>query len=364
MKTGILTFHTAVNYGAVFQAYALATTVRSMGHDVELIDYEPEPLRLVHNLRLRDCRTPKQLLKHLLSVRQHTKRRAHFEAFVKNRIGASPRVGQFRSTADLGDRYGAVIVGSDQVWNPEITDADLAYLFPSDGGSPRRVSYAASISSHGLPEHYLAAMAQHLPGFAALSVREESAVPVVESATGLTPSVVVDPVFFLDADAWRAVAEPVDAGAPFALLYLVSSNPAAEVLAAKAAAEQGLELRVVHKQYWRKVSKARNVLDASPGQFLGLLDRAEMLFTNSFHGMALGSIFNKEVTIVLNPNKARNARMQDLAAALASDGTRPLKIEDGIVRIAPGSAGKPVLEGPTRNSREFLQNALEAPSGL
>ena len=41
MKIGILTFHRAINYGAVLQCYALYTTLQSMGHDVEIIDYRP-----------------------------------------------------------------------------------------------------------------------------------------------------------------------------------------------------------------------------------------------------------------------------------------------------------------------------------
>ena len=41
MKIGILTFHRAHNYGAVLQAYALKTFLRSLGHNVKLIDYWP-----------------------------------------------------------------------------------------------------------------------------------------------------------------------------------------------------------------------------------------------------------------------------------------------------------------------------------
>jgi len=39
MKIGILTFHGADNYGAVLQAYALKETVKTLGNDVEIINY-------------------------------------------------------------------------------------------------------------------------------------------------------------------------------------------------------------------------------------------------------------------------------------------------------------------------------------
>ena len=39
MKVGILTLHRAINYGAVWQCWALKRMCEQLGHDVELIDY-------------------------------------------------------------------------------------------------------------------------------------------------------------------------------------------------------------------------------------------------------------------------------------------------------------------------------------
>ena len=39
MKIGILTFHNAINYGAVLQCYALKEFLSMRGHVVEVIDY-------------------------------------------------------------------------------------------------------------------------------------------------------------------------------------------------------------------------------------------------------------------------------------------------------------------------------------
>ena len=44
MKIGILTFHCAVNYGAVFQAYALQVVLMMDGYDVYVVDYCPDYL--------------------------------------------------------------------------------------------------------------------------------------------------------------------------------------------------------------------------------------------------------------------------------------------------------------------------------
>lgn len=40
MKIGILTFHLAHNYGAVLQCFALQETLRGIGHDVMVVNYQ------------------------------------------------------------------------------------------------------------------------------------------------------------------------------------------------------------------------------------------------------------------------------------------------------------------------------------
>lgn len=42
MKIGILTFHWAVNYGAILQAYALQEYLKLEGHDVCIVNYKPK----------------------------------------------------------------------------------------------------------------------------------------------------------------------------------------------------------------------------------------------------------------------------------------------------------------------------------
>ena len=39
MKIGIMTFHRAINYGAVLQTYALQKYLNDSGYDAEVIDY-------------------------------------------------------------------------------------------------------------------------------------------------------------------------------------------------------------------------------------------------------------------------------------------------------------------------------------
>ena len=40
MKIGIITYHSAHNYGAVLQAFALQEYLQKQGHDVQIINYK------------------------------------------------------------------------------------------------------------------------------------------------------------------------------------------------------------------------------------------------------------------------------------------------------------------------------------
>ena len=50
MKTGILTFSAADNYGAMLQCRCLYEVLRGLGHDVSVIDYRPEYLTAPYGL--------------------------------------------------------------------------------------------------------------------------------------------------------------------------------------------------------------------------------------------------------------------------------------------------------------------------
>ena len=69
-KIGILTFHKAINYGSVLQAWALQNTLKMNGYDSEIIDYEPKELRHLYETSLKDAKGFKRKLKRILSFKR------------------------------------------------------------------------------------------------------------------------------------------------------------------------------------------------------------------------------------------------------------------------------------------------------
>ena len=95
MKIGILTYHFAINYGAVLQCYALQQYLRSKGHYVEVINFVPKNYsrkRFWENNNLRH-QTIIGVKKMLLKLRYSLEMRRSFDDFVSHRLFLSEPVG-------------------------------------------------------------------------------------------------------------------------------------------------------------------------------------------------------------------------------------------------------------------------------
>lgn len=78
----------------------------------------------------------------------------------------------------IASNYDCLMVGSDQVWNPEISQGKcLAYFLDFGESDIRRISYASSFGISKWPEQYqslLPSINSSLHKFCSISVREET----------------------------------------------------------------------------------------------------------------------------------------------------------------------------------------------
>ena len=113
-KIGILTFHGVLNHGAVLQAYALNKFLNCNGADSEVINYSPWYFAWqVH-------RPAKGFSKSILKFKRILK----FRRFERNHLNISKV--KYRNLSSLSNlKYDALVCGSDQVWNKEITKGEI-----------------------------------------------------------------------------------------------------------------------------------------------------------------------------------------------------------------------------------------------
>ena len=147
MRVGVLTYYNAINYGAALQAYALVCHLNSItGIHAELINYcSPAIEQQYAWISLSKAVSIKAYILNNLTVIGRKKKKKHFKAFFdKLRIVGKKVI----TISDLTkEKYDLVIVGSDQVWNPDCSKGDSLFLLDKYGDTFKRISYAASVGS-------------------------------------------------------------------------------------------------------------------------------------------------------------------------------------------------------------------------
>lgn len=381
MKVGIFTFHFAKNYGAVLQAHALASTVRALGADCEIVDYRyPWMFRGEGSIRfrehyalhrLRDCKAVsvlKALRRWTLGwFRTRSEQDRLYEEFVQAHLPLSRRV---RDWELAGLPHDALVCGSDQIWNARITGRLAApYFLAFPTSKPcRRIAYAASAGSGRFRPADEPVAARWIAGLNAVGVRERM---LAETVRRLVPSsrpeIVLDPAFLPAEDHWIAMARRPAADLPerFLLLYIVEESAksawiyrAAQTLAAER------KLRIV--KIVRRCDDASGmpvdldiipVENCGPLEFLWLFSNASFVLAGSFHATVFSIVFCREFLCL--PHPTDRERTDSL---LANFGLGDRTLEPGVAAsgIPPVDwhAVRPVLEKKRKDSLSFLKTAL------
>ena len=81
-RIGILTFHSANNFGALLQAVSLQKTIiEHGGTECELINYEPEFIYKDYSISPFKSKHPKVIIKSILRIPDKIKRNSKFQSF-------------------------------------------------------------------------------------------------------------------------------------------------------------------------------------------------------------------------------------------------------------------------------------------
>ena len=314
MKICTITCQHAYNYGARLQTYALAHYLQQQGHEVEVIDYRPDYMRGDVQLLFWPGLSIKQWGKLFLQFAERLRaklRQPYFDNFSKAYIPLTKRIywtiDELRDDAPKADMY---IAGSDQIWNTEFRNGtDPGYYLDFGEKSVRRISYAASFATEDILPTAHDFVQANLARFDAISVREHSALTILESL-GYQGTEVLDPVFLFSKEEWETMADDTGQNERYVLVYDFMNSPEVRKEAEHIAKEQHLKIYSVGDKRMRYAD--RNFIYVSPLTFLGLIKHAAHIVSNSFHGTAFAKLFGIPYTVV-NREDGLNIRMRDLA---------------------------------------------------
>lgn len=298
IKIGILTFHCAHNYGAVLQCYALQEVLKSMGYNVEIINYRPKYLL---NQYKKFCfnrlisRNPIRMLKiwinEIMTINKRKKRYEAFQTFIETRLNLTLPV----EGKNIPSSFDVYIMGSDQIWNPQITKGfDSVYFgefkFPKNG--KKYIAYAASMEASSLNQESKTFYSRVLKNFDAISVRENTFAQLLQSLTNKKIETVLDPTLLTDSAIWDSIIKHPSIREPYVLVYQVRRDKNTKRIADNIAKQ--LHAKVIEITANLSCKLLRNTYQScSPEEFLGWIKYASCVITTSFHGTAFSIIYNK-----------------------------------------------------------------------
>lgn len=329
MKVGILTFHRAINYGAVLQCYALYRILLGMGHDVEIVDYRPDYIERFRKLFPRyDYRQESTIvgkIKTLIKFGTHffIKKEANrrFDKFLRDNFLFSSSI---VSKSSLIENYDAIVFGSDQIWSTKICDGvDPVFWGQTVVGKVRLIAYAASMEAiDSLNAESLALISMYAKSFYSISVRE-SQLQVALQKMNVTANLVCDPVILANRTVFDKIAED-SALNDFVLVYSVVAVNNIRTLAKKIASQLGCK-QVISVSAHRPVRSYRmKCISPSVNEFLGLVRSAKCVVTSSFHGTLLSIIFRKDFYSLRH---YKQNRIEDFLSRIGLD-SRLISVDD------------------------------------
>ena len=318
MKIKTITCHDVYNVGASLQAYALVTYLNSLGHNAEIIDYKPEYLNRHYPLwGGASSKYDKPVIRVLYSLAKlpgrlkakSSKRKREYDIFKEKYLPVTTH--RYVTNEELKNdppRADVFFAGSDQIWNTKFPNGkDPAFFldFVPDGAI--RASYAASFAVSDIENEWKNIIRKRLEKLDFIAVREKSGVKIIQDL-GIDRSVQVsDPVFLLSCSQWEKIAVKPDLEEPYILVYDFDGNSMMEQLARKIATEGNCRIySVLPCEY------ADRCFDQEgPLVFLGLIQNAQWILSNSFHATAFSIIFQKDFYVFMR-HEGINTRMQDL----------------------------------------------------
>lgn len=315
MIINTITCHDVYNAGASLQAYALCTYLRSCGHEVRIVDYKPEYLSRHYSLSwVNNPRFDKPLLREAFLLAKlpsrlrarKSERKKRFDAFRDTNLPLTKRYDSFEELQADPPKADVYVAGSDQIWNPLFQNGkDPAFFLQFAPEGVKRVSYAASFAGDTLSNADRARMKPWLKTFDAVSVREKSGVKLLREM-GLDGVQVCDPVFLLPKEQWEtlAVAPKQD---DYIFVYDFENTLLIKELTLKLSKQTGRKIVSVFTNDYADLI----FIDLGPCEFVGMIQNAAMVISNSFHATAFSMIFHKDVYVV-GRTEGINARMSDL----------------------------------------------------
>ena len=321
MKVGIVTFYYKnYNFGGALQARALTLalqTIKNVQAEQIQVDFNKQWENMSALQHIRAVLKHHGLLKTFqLTVGAINKRKTEASTS-SDRLQAGKRIRSFDkfsqetphsekvyATDDIKECehcYDVYICGGDQIWNDWGTGfyscALDIYTLNDIPDNFIKFSYAPSIPLKKPNKAFLKKLKSGISRLDAVSVREKSSVKLIEDMTTHKVEVVVDPVLLLTREQWDMQCVLPKIKEKYILCYFLGTGGDKRQAAQEYANRLGVSL-LTFPYIGGEVKDDDafgNLRDftSGPAEFIGLIQRAEVVITDSFHASVMSMIYHK-----------------------------------------------------------------------
>ena len=329
-RVGIVThYYKSSNYGGNLQAYALCRALNKLkGVQAEQICYdfqgEIAPKSFKEKLQGKSLSEIIKIVWGKIYTRLHAEEISKiyanharaFQDFNECVIPHGASVYDYKCVNACVEDYDAFITGSDQVWN--LTAYRPTFFLDFAPSTKTKISYAASIALPSLTDAQKQIFKNSLQDYTAVSVREKSAVKLLDALSPMPVQVTLDPTLLLTREDWDEVCADRLVDGEYIFCYFLGDNPKSRKITEKYAKKRGL--KIVSVPFVGGVVTATDkkfgderLIDVSPQAFLSLVKHAKCVFTDSFHAVVFSNIYEKEYFVFNRSKKGEmSSRIVDI----------------------------------------------------
>ena len=357
MKFAVITLHRVYNYGSALQAYATQRTLEKYGETV-VIDYITPERTFLATLNRTEKHGLKGVIYRMAKLPSLILKEATFGRFINKNLKLTKKYITASDIDKCPPEADVYVTGSDQVWNSKYNGVDRGFYLDFIPKDKKRVAFVASFGKTELDEKEAAEVKPYLSHYSALSVREDSAVTLLEKL-GFDSTWLIDPTLLLRKEEWRALSSKRLVKEKYLILMLLyNEDNGATDYARRLADEKGLKLVKISWQLRCPEKVDKLFTHRPPSDFLSLFDNAEFVVTNSFHGTAFSINLEKQFIVV--PRSEFNSRIESLLRLTGLsdrlvDSVDKLSVANEVIDY---TKVLPILEKERERAHEFIKKEI------
>lgn len=303
-KIGIISYNiygNFTNYGSALQSWAMNKVIEGMGYQSVLVDYCPEfhldknILNPMEKMWDQDPVSQKNTELTLPAIKANYYK---FENFYSNRFNRTKTKYTAKNFCDSVADVDSYVCGSDTIFClDESNGFDDGFFANYECMRNNSIAVAASFGDTKITEEQYILLDERIKNFKAIGLRETRMLDYVSSHTDCPVARTLDPTLLLSPNAYEEIMAERQLNEKYLLLYTRRYNSEMQQYAENLARKNGWKVVEISLRATNADKGHIMRYDAGVEEFLSLVNNAEYVVTNSFHGLMFSVQFKKQFVI-------------------------------------------------------------------